>query len=313
MIPTRNDATTDQDSGAMDVAADSTAGENVAVETNITRSDNVLNGAQYVNTQGTNQADEGESDSSRVTSTQNNDGQSDDRETEINVENNSKNGINKETVCEDGMMDSQMTQSVVKTAELEGDNGEKSMDCGDEMLESSKDEEGKTNRISELCEQTVKVGEATSCEQMANDTKEKGDVLSADNVEKTANEPEEGVVEAKDDKNEGDGDAGKGDVSDDDTVSYHSEDLIINEQTGDLELRSDNDGGDQDLGGTSVMAGERLHARTHARTRAHAPTHPPPHPHTHTHKIKGRKNNSFFSIVFQSVMFQMLNGRFTME
>ena len=215
----------------------------------------------------------GESDSSRVTSTQNNGSQSDGPETETNVENNSKSAINEETVRENGRMDSQVAQGVVKTAEPEGDNSEKSTDCGDEMSESSKDEDGKTNRIGESCEQTVEVGEANSCEKIPNDTKEKGDsaetdrsVLSADNVEKTGNEPEKGVVEAKSDRNEGDRDAGKGDVSDDDTVSYHSEDLIINEQTGDLELRSDKDGGNQDLGDTSVMAGERFLTNTHSHT-----------------------------------------------
>ena len=269
----RNDATADQESVAMDVAIDSTAGETVAIETNITPSNNVLNGAQYVDSQSTNQATVGESNSSRVTSTQNNGSQSDGSETETNVENNSKSAINGETVRDNGRMDSQVAQGVVKTAEHEGDNSGKSTDCGDEMSESSKDEDGKTNRIGESCEQTAEVGEANSCEKIPNDTKEKGDsaetdrsVLSADNVEKTGNEPEKGVVEAKSDRNEGDGDAGKGDVSDDDTVSYHSEDLIINEQTGDLELRSDKDGGDQDLADTSVMTGERFLTHTHSHT-----------------------------------------------
>ena len=288
----RNDATADRESVAMDVAIDSTAGETVAMETNITPSNNVLNGAQYVDSQSTNQATVGESDSSRVTSTQNNGSQSDGPETETNVENNSKSAINEETVRENGRMDSQVAQGVVKTAEPEGDNSEKSTDCGDEMSESSKDEDGKTNRIGESCEQTVEVGEANSCEKIPNDTKEKGDsaetdrsVLSADNVEKTGNEPEKGVVEAKSDRNEGDGDAGKGDVSDDDTVSYHSEDLIINEQTGDLELRSDKDGGDQDLADTSVMAGERFLTNTHS------------------HTIKVEKIIYSFVFVFQFLMF----------
>ena len=43
------------------------------------------------------------------------------------------------------------------------------------------------------------------------------------------------------------------DVSDDDTVSYHSDDLIINEQTGDLQLRDDDN---DDLGADVPMEGK---------------------------------------------------------
>ena len=268
---TKNNSTTEDGTDAMDVAIDSTAGENVAMETNIAGSNNVISGTQYVDTENTGQAIVGECDSSRLTSTQNNGDQSVDQENEICVENNSKSAINEETVCKNGSMDSQVTQGVAKTAAHEGNKVEENIDCGDKMSESSKDDGGE----SKLCEQTVEVGEANPCGTIANDAKEKDDgaesergLLSADNVEKTTNETEEGAMEVKGDGHEEKGDAGKGDVSDDDTVSYHSEDLIINEQTGDLELRDDKDGGDQDLGGTTVMAGGEI---------------------LHTHKIKAEK------------------------
>ena len=262
---TRNNSTAEDGTDAMDVAIDSTAGENVAMETNIAGSNNVINGTQHVDTENTGQAIVGESDSSRLTSTQSNGDQSVDQENEICVENNSKSAINEETVCKNERMDSQVTQGVAKTAEHEGNEGEENINGGDKMSESSKDDGEK----SKLCEQSVEVEETNPCGTITNDAKEKGDgaesergVLSADNVEKTTNETEAGAVEVKGDGNEEKGDAGKGDVSDDDTVSYHSEDLIINEQTGDLELRDDKDGGDQDLGGTTVMAGERFFTHT---------------------------------------------------
>ena len=266
---TRNISTAEDGKDATDIAIDSTAGENVAMETNITGSNNVVNGAHCVDTENTSQAVVGESDSSMLTSTQSNGGQSVDRENEICVEN--KSAIN---VGKNGRMDSQVTQGVAKTEEHESDKIEENIDCGDKMSEISKDEDGKTNRISESCEQTVEVGEANPCGTIANDAKEKGDgaeterdVLSADNVEKTTNETEESAVKVKIDGNEKKGDTENGDVSDDDTVSYHSEDLIINEQTGDLELRDDKDGGDQDLGGTTGMAGERFFTLTRNKSR----------------------------------------------
>ena len=56
------------------------------------------------------------------------------------------------------------------------------------------------------------------------------------------------------DKKEGDCD-GDDDVSDDDTVSYHSDDLIINEQTGDFQLRDDKDD-EPDLGSDVPIQGK---------------------------------------------------------
>ena len=221
---TAGNATTKRETNIVDGADN----ESIQAETVLSCSQNVIPDSQATDTQSTNQSDDIDFQKSKST---------EDCEMNTCSENSSKNSPEEKME-----IDTQTAQDDAQS----GDGDAKKNKDEDKLLEES---EQKKEDIDENCkealliEQVCDVAEPEINPNIAQDVKasdctEVGKELSAaaqptkdsENIEKEQSENE------------------KDDVSDDDTVSYHSEDLIINEQTGDLQLREDKGNNEQDLG-----------------------------------------------------------------